>query len=219
MGKWKSSGYHWTWAWFTEGQCMVSYDEKQSYRCSLLLKNLQWLVTLFWQWQRTLLCIMLLWEQFSCQMMYHPISTLMSCLYGQGISCSLHKKRGTNFLTPPLPSSPDLTTLDFFLWVFVKYIIATKYKMWMSCTTESSELYSALRLICLSVPVQELHIFVMCVVPLMVPYWVNTLVKLVGSLSFYNNDTWYGVVPHCRTRYLNFLRCVIQQACLMRNLV
>jgi hypothetical protein len=75
MGEWKSSWCYWTWVWFTEAQCVVHVDEKQSYQS--FLKNVRWLVTPFWLWWRTLLCIMSLWEQFFSQMVHHLTSPIM----------------------------------------------------------------------------------------------------------------------------------------------
>jgi len=64
MGKWQSLWCYWTWAWFTEGQCMVCFNEKW---LSVLSFFEEPMVTgdTSWLWWRTLLCIISLWEQFS----------------------------------------------------------------------------------------------------------------------------------------------------------
>jgi hypothetical protein len=60
-----SSRCYWTWARFIEGPSVVRFDGQQNYWSILFLRNLRWLVTLFWLWWRTLLCVTFLWKPFA----------------------------------------------------------------------------------------------------------------------------------------------------------
>jgi len=55
-GKWKSSWRYWQCAWFTEGQCVVRFDEKFTspvfFEGPTVTGNISWL------WWRTVLCVM-----------------------------------------------------------------------------------------------------------------------------------------------------------------
>jgi len=86
----------------------------------------------------------------------------------------------------------------FLLGVFIRLFIVKNCKMWTICVTEFSQLQSASAIKCLSVPGKKLSIFLMCVVPLMVPILrYNEHIRNFVRSSSHSPDTVYS------------LRCII----------
>jgi hypothetical protein len=94
------------------------------------------------------------------------VGVSFSYLSGQGVACSLDKKRRGPFPGP-------LVHQTSLLWIFSslgwKIHYHEKCKIWLSCVTELSNLQSALPLKYFPVPVKKLNIVLMCVVSLTVP--------------------------------------------------
>jgi hypothetical protein len=130
---------------------------------SLETADVRWLVTLFWLWWTTLLCVMSLWEQFSSQMVHHPISPVVFVSLWTGVSLSLDRRMGTHSLASSFPRFGS--SAFFLLWVCKGHGL-------LRITAKSERVAWQNRQRCtmrLQIPGKKLNIVLMCVLPIMVP--------------------------------------------------
>jgi hypothetical protein len=169
IGNWKSSQCYWKWAWFAACQCVMHFDDRRSYWSFFFRRDCgDWWKSLIIL-KNTALCHVSVGRVFQFNGTLHHSSRRFSAFLDREFP---DHWLGRGFSTSwPLRSS-DFTLLYFFFWGYVKWIIYhEKCRMWMGCVVGSLKLQRALPMKYLPLPGDKLGIVLVCVVPLMVPYW------------------------------------------------